>query len=77
LVTTAVGLPSGACAAPYVAGWAGGDVQKVKAAAERVVRTAHAILDRLDGITDQADTEADNYPADNDQESEAAQEAAA
>jgi hypothetical protein len=49
-------LPSGTCAAPYVAGWAGGDVAKVKAAADRVVRTAHALLDRLDGTTDQVDT---------------------
>ena len=58
LVTTATGLPSGTCSAPYVAGWAGGDVTKVKAAADRVVRTAHGILDRLDGITDQGDAEA-------------------
>lgn len=54
LVVTAKGLPSGSCATPYVAGWADGDVKKVKAAAERVVRTAHDILDRLDGIPDQA-----------------------
>jgi hypothetical protein len=54
-----MGLPSGTCAAPYVAGWAGGDVAKVKAAAQRVVTTAHAILDRLDGVTDQAAAEPD------------------
>jgi antirestriction protein ArdC len=68
LVTSAAGLPSGSCAAPYVAGWAGGDVTKVKAAAERVVRTAHSILDRLDGSTGQVDT---------DQQDEGAQQAAA
>ena len=59
LVTCSRGLPSGTCAAPYVAGWAGGDVAKVKATAERVVRTAHAILDRLDGITEHTQDDTD------------------
>jgi hypothetical protein len=37
-------MDSAAYTAPYVAGWAGGDVKKVRASAEHVVKTAGMIL---------------------------------
>jgi antirestriction protein ArdC len=48
VVSAASGLNTTAYAAPYVAGWAGGDIKRVKHAAERVVSTSGLILARLE-----------------------------
>ena len=48
VVSAASGLNTTAYAAPYVAGWADGDIKRVKHAAERVVSTSGLILARLD-----------------------------
>ena len=44
VVCAAAGLPPGAYSLPYVARWAGGDLAVVRAAAERVLGCARAIL---------------------------------
>jgi hypothetical protein len=44
VVATAAGLATDAYSLPYVAHWADGSVNAVKARAERVITTAHAIL---------------------------------
>jgi hypothetical protein len=54
VVATAAGLPTDAYSLPYVAHWADGSVNAIKATAERVITTAHAILSALDD--NQADT---------------------
>lgn len=51
IVALASGIDSIAYTAPYVAGWAGGDIKRVKHAAERVVSTAGDILTRLGART--------------------------
>ena len=48
VVATAAGLATDTYSLPYVAQWAGGNVNAIKATAERVVTTAHAILSALD-----------------------------
>ncbi len=48
LVADQVGLDSGAYTFPYVASWAGGDVQVVKDTATRVVRAAQGIVGKLE-----------------------------
>ena len=48
IVTAWAGLDAGAYTVPYVAGWAGGDVARVKAAAETVTRAARTILTTLE-----------------------------
>jgi antirestriction protein ArdC len=52
IVTAASGLDSAAYTTAYVASWAGGDVKKVRASAERVVKTAGTILAALTGAKD-------------------------
>lgn len=47
LVSSALGLDSGSYSFPYVAGWSGGDVEVIKATAERVMGTARRILDEV------------------------------
>ncbi len=47
IVCKDLGLPTDAYSLAYVAGWAGGSVELVKATAERVIRTASTILDAL------------------------------
>ncbi len=47
VVTAAHGLDSAAYTTAYVAQWANGDTSKVKAAAQRVIATATAILDAI------------------------------
>lgn len=56
IVAAANGLATGGYSAPYVAGWSGGDVAKVRETAERVVRVAGAILSALE--PSQAEAEA-------------------
>jgi hypothetical protein len=51
------GLASDDYSFAYVAGWTGGDVDTVRATAERVLATARRIIDRL-GDTDPADSPA-------------------
>jgi antirestriction protein ArdC len=47
VVCAASGMDSAPYTTAYVAGWAAGDVKKVKASAERVVKTAGTILARV------------------------------
>ena len=47
IVATAAGLPTEAYSFPYVARWAGGNLNAVKATAERVITTAHTILSAM------------------------------
>ena len=54
VVATAAGLATDAYSLPYVAHWAGGNVNAIKSTAARVISTAHAILAALDDS--QADT---------------------
>ena len=51
------GLASDDYSFAYVAGWTGGDLDTVRATAERVLATARRIIDRLDD-SDPADTAA-------------------
>ena len=44
IVCNALGVETASYSLPYVANWARGDVDKVRATAERVVRTAQAVL---------------------------------
>ena len=44
IVCNAMGVDTAAYTLPYVAGWAGGDVERVRRTAERVVTTAQAVL---------------------------------
>jgi len=48
VVCSASGMDTSAYTTAYVAGWAGGDVKKVRASAERVVKTAGTILAGLE-----------------------------
>jgi antirestriction protein ArdC len=48
VVSQACGMATTSYSLPYVARWADGDVKVVKATAERVIRTAHAILAGID-----------------------------
>ncbi len=48
VVATASGLPTDAYTLPYVARWANGNVNAIKATAERVISTAHAVLSAID-----------------------------
>ncbi|WP_019873199.1 ArdC-like ssDNA-binding domain-containing protein [Sporichthya polymorpha] len=47
LVTHAAGLPTEAYSVPYLAGWSGGDTDRVREAATRVIDTARGILTDL------------------------------
>ncbi len=47
IVARAVGLKTGTYSFPYVATWAGGDVEVVRATGTRVTQCAHSILDKL------------------------------
>ena len=44
IVCNAMGIDTAAYTLPYVAGWAGGDVERLRRTAERVVTTAQAVL---------------------------------
>jgi hypothetical protein len=48
VVTAAHGLPAGAYSVPYLAGWAGGDLELLAASATRVLSAARTILHRND-----------------------------
>jgi DNA primase len=48
VVCSALGVDSSDYSLPYVASWSGGDLDKVAATAERVVRCAHRILTQLE-----------------------------
>lgn len=50
VVAAATGFDTGSYSLPYVAGWAGGDVDKVRKTADKVVRVAHTILSTLEGV---------------------------
>lgn len=50
VVCSASGMDTSAYTTAYVAGWSGGDVKKVRAAAERVVKTAGTILASLEPV---------------------------
>lgn len=54
VVTAASGMDSAAYTTAYVAGWAGGDVRKVRASAERVVKAAGTIVAALTSAKDAA-----------------------
>ena len=54
VVATPAGLATDTYYLPYVAHWAGGNVNVIKATTERVITTAHALLSALDDS--QADT---------------------
>ena len=47
LVCSAAGLDTDGYSFPYVASWSGGDVDAVRATAERCLATARRILDAL------------------------------
>ena len=63
VVTTAAGLDCTNYTVPYVAGWAGGDLELVRRSAERVLGCASTILDSLHQPTATA-TEASGYGLD-------------
>jgi len=44
IVCNALGIDSASYTLPYVAKWAGGDVERIRSTAERVVTTAQAVL---------------------------------
>jgi antirestriction protein ArdC len=48
VVATAWGMPSDAYTLPYVAHWADGNINAIKATADHVISTAHAILSAMD-----------------------------
>jgi hypothetical protein len=48
VVSTASGMPTDAYTLPYVAHWADGNINAIKATADRVISTAHAILSAMD-----------------------------
>ncbi|HET9733518.1 MAG TPA: ArdC-like ssDNA-binding domain-containing protein [Acidimicrobiales bacterium] len=54
IVASASGLATDAYTVPYVAHWADGNSNAVKATAERVISTAHAILSAIDPVPDTA-----------------------
>lgn len=51
IVCQASGITTAEYTLPYVAGWAGGDVEKVKATAARVLATARRVLDTIETST--------------------------
>ena len=48
MVCASLGLDSAGYSLPYVAGWSGGDLDKVAGTADRVIRCAHSIIDELE-----------------------------
>lgn len=48
MVCAAVGIDSASYSLPYVASWSGGDVEKVRATAGRVIDTARDVIGQLD-----------------------------
>ena len=48
MVCASVGMDSAGYSLPYVAGWSGGDLDKVASTADRVIRCAHSIIDELE-----------------------------
>lgn len=48
LVMASCGVESGVYSVPYVAGWAGGDVEQVQATAKRVLATVNGITAKID-----------------------------
>ena len=48
MVCAALGLDSTGYSLPYVAGWSGGDLDKVAATADRVIRCAQNVLTELE-----------------------------
>ena len=50
MVCASLGVDSAGYSLPYVAGWSGGDVDKVASTADRVVRCAHSIIDELESV---------------------------
>ena len=54
IVCNALGVDTAAYTLPYVAGWAGGDVERVRRTAERVVTTAQAVLAAMAPATEPA-----------------------
>ncbi|MGY1914198.1 ArdC-like ssDNA-binding domain-containing protein [Blastococcus sp. HT6-30] len=63
IVTAWAGLDAGAYTVPYVAAWAAGDVDVVRAAAATVTAAARRILDHLDGAEGAEDTPGDGETA--------------
>jgi hypothetical protein len=66
IVCNALGVETASYSLPYVANWAGGDMDKVRATAERVVRTAQAVLAAMEP------TAADDEVADDEELQESA-----
>ena len=50
MVCASLGVDSAGYSLPYVAGWSGGDLDKVASTADRVIRCAHAIIDELETV---------------------------
>ncbi len=48
MVCASLGVDSTGYSLPYVAGWSGGDIDKVASTADRVMRCAHGVLDALE-----------------------------
>ena len=48
MVCAAVGVDTTGYSLPYVASWSGGDLDKVTATADRVIRCAHQVITRLE-----------------------------
>ena len=44
IVCNALGIDTASYSLPYVAGWSGGSVERIRRTAERVVSTAQAVL---------------------------------
>lgn len=55
IVAESHGLSAGTYSFAYVAGWAGGDVDKVRAAATTVTKAAHTILAAIDSTNSDPD----------------------
>ena len=49
MVCTALGVDTTGYSLPYVASWSGGDLDKVTATADRVIRCAHQVIAHLEG----------------------------
>jgi antirestriction protein ArdC len=55
VVASAAGLPTDTYSLPYVAHWSGGNVNAIKATADRVIATAHAIVSAVDNPQTEAE----------------------
>ncbi len=54
VVCNALGIDTASYSLAYVAGWAGGDVERIRRTAERVVTTAQAVLAAMASAEDEA-----------------------